>query len=168
MGNWITLLYIWNSHNVVNQLVLVLSRSAMSDSAACVLEPARLLCPRDFPGENTGVFSSIQYWMPFPPSKDLPDPGIKPKSPTCSILAGGSLPPSHLGSPHKQLKIIKKKISKHKITHFKTIIQWFSVRLQSCTSISTIWFYIISIIPQRNFLSIYNYCLFPPSALGNL
>ena len=35
-------------------------------------------------------FSSQEYWneLPFPPPGDLPDPGIKPMSPTFPILAG--------------------------------------------------------------------------------
>ena len=36
------------------------------------LQPARLQCPRDSPGKNTGVS------CPFP--EDLPDPGVKPVS----------------------------------------------------------------------------------------
>jgi len=40
-------------------------------------------------------FSRQEYWsgLPFPPSGDLLDPGIKPES-----LAGGFLPLCHLGS----------------------------------------------------------------------
>ena len=39
-----------------------------------------------------------EYWsgFPFPPLEDLPDPGIKPMSPTLQV---DSLPLSHLGSP---------------------------------------------------------------------
>ena len=44
----------------------------------------------DFPGKNTGV--------PFP-SGDLPDPGIKPASPTSPTLQADSLPLSHQGRP---------------------------------------------------------------------
>ena len=42
----------------------------------------RLLCPWEFPRE--------EYWsgLPFPPPKDLPDPGIKPESPVSPALAG--------------------------------------------------------------------------------
>ena len=52
------------------------------------LSPARLLCPWDFPGNNT--------WMsPFPSPGDLPDPGIPPTSPA---MAGGffTTEPPHL------------------------------------------------------------------------
>ena len=56
-----------------------LNRSAVSDSLQSHgLQPARLFCPWDFPGKNTGVGCH-----PFP--GDLPDPGIKPTSPA---LAG--------------------------------------------------------------------------------
>ena len=45
------------------------------------LQPARLLCPWDFPDKK--------YWrrLPFPPPGDLPDTGIEPASPA---LAGRS------------------------------------------------------------------------------
>ena len=36
------------------------------------LQLARLLCLWDFPGKNIGV------GLPFPSSRDLPDPGVKP------------------------------------------------------------------------------------------
>ena len=38
------------------------------------LYPARLLCPRDFPGKNG------KSGLPFPSQGDLPDPGIEPRS----------------------------------------------------------------------------------------
>ena len=53
------------------------------------LKPARLLCPRDFPGKNTGR-------LPFPSPWDLPDPGIKPGSPE---LQADSLPSEPPGKP---------------------------------------------------------------------
>ena len=45
-------------------------------------QPTRLLCPWNSPGKNTGVFA-----IPF--SRDLPDPGIEPRSPASQA---GSLP----------------------------------------------------------------------------
>ena len=45
--------------------------------------------------------SRQEYWsgLPFPLSRDFPNPGIQPIAPvTCPALAGGSLPLSHLGS----------------------------------------------------------------------
>ena len=46
-------------------------------------------------------FSRQEYWseLPFHPSGDFPDPGIKPTSPTAPALQVDSLPLSHLGSP---------------------------------------------------------------------
>ena len=52
-------------------------------SAAQLTEPARLLCPRNFPGKNTGV-----VLLPFPTAGDLPNPGIKLASLTSPALAG--------------------------------------------------------------------------------
>jgi len=52
------------------------------------MEPARLLCPWDFPGNNTRV--------PFPSQGDLPDPGIEPGSTT---LQADSLSPAPPGKP---------------------------------------------------------------------
>ena len=46
------------------------------------LQPARLLCPWNFPGN---------YWseLPFPTLGDLPDPGIEPESLESPALADG-------------------------------------------------------------------------------
>jgi len=54
-------------------------------------DPAKLLCPWDSPGKNTGVGC--------PPPGDLPNPGIKPTSPAAPALQVDSLPLSHQGSP---------------------------------------------------------------------
>ena len=48
------------------------------------LQPARLLCPRDFPGKNTGV-----GW-------DLPDPEIEPGSPALQADSSPSELPGKL------------------------------------------------------------------------
>ena len=75
--------YIW--------LVIMLSRSVVSDSLwPHGLLPARLFCPWDFPGKNTGVGCHF-----------LPQ-GIFPTPESNSSLLHSqvdSLPPSHLGSP---------------------------------------------------------------------
>ena len=47
------------------------------------LQPARLLCPCNFPGKNTGAGCH------FPTPGDLPDPGIECASPVSPALAGG-------------------------------------------------------------------------------
>jgi len=46
-------------------------------------------------------FSSQEYWssLPFPPTEDLPNPGIEPASPAAPALQADSLPLSHWASP---------------------------------------------------------------------
>ena len=66
----------------------VLSRSVVSDSLQPQgLYPARLLCPRGF--------SRQEYWSGFQcsPPGDLPNPGIKPRSPTLQPYSLASEPP---------------------------------------------------------------------------
>ena len=45
------------------------------------LQPARFLCPWDFPAKK------IWKGLPFPPPGDLPDPGIELESPVSLALA---------------------------------------------------------------------------------
>ena len=59
------------------------------------LYTARLLCPQDFPGKNTGV------GKPFPSPGDLPNPGIKPG---CHVFQADSLLSKPPGKPSKKLK----------------------------------------------------------------
>ena len=63
--------------------------SVKSDSVTPWTVPGRLLCPWNFPGNNTGVgcHSFLQ---------DLPDLGLEPASPA---LQADSLPLSYQGSP---------------------------------------------------------------------
>ena len=63
----------------------VLSGSAIPWTAAC-------------PAPLSMEFSRQEYWsgLPFPSPEDLPNPGIKPKSPT---LQADSLPPEPQGKP---------------------------------------------------------------------
>ena len=58
------------------------------------LWPARLCCPWDF--------SRQEYWsgLPFPSLRDLLDPGIKRKSPTCPELQVDSSPAEPSGKPN--------------------------------------------------------------------
>ena len=59
--------------------VCMLSHSVMSSFLPPQeLQPARLLCPWNFPGKNTGG-------LPFPTLGDLPDPRIEPASPVSRI-----------------------------------------------------------------------------------
>ena len=68
-------------------------------SHARLLSPARLLCPWNFPGKNTGVVlkkkKRILGGLPFPPPGDLPDPRTDSTSP--ALQADSSLL-NHLGS----------------------------------------------------------------------
>ena len=66
------------------------------------LWPCRLLCPWDFPGKNTGAFSSPGY---------LPDLGIKPESLGLLHWQVDSLPPALPGKPLLQLPGIKYSVS---------------------------------------------------------
>ena len=62
------------------------------------LEPARLLCPQNFPGKKT--------WsgLPFPSPGNLLDPGIKPSSPVSSALAGRFFITAPPGKPHSSVR----------------------------------------------------------------
>ena len=51
------------------------------------LQPARLLCPWNFPGKNTGAGLS------FPTSGDLPNPGVEPRSPALQADSSQAEPP---------------------------------------------------------------------------
>ena len=67
----------------------MLSRSVVSHSLQPHgLQPARLLCPSDSPGNWSG--------LPCPPPGALPNPGIKPRSPTLQV---DSLPAEPQGKP---------------------------------------------------------------------
>ena len=52
------------------------------------------------------AFFRQEYWsgFPFPPTGDLPGPGIEPMSPASSALQADSLPLSQQGSPQKYIK----------------------------------------------------------------
>ena len=72
-------------------VTVCVSGSVMSDSLRPHgLQPARLLCPGDSPGTNTGVGCH------FPSPGDLPDPGIEPGSPE---VQADSLPSELPGKP---------------------------------------------------------------------
>ena len=63
-----------------------LGTSGFARSQAAWLQPVRLLCPWDSPGKNTGVSSC-------PSLGDLPDPVIKPASPSLQADSLLSEPP---------------------------------------------------------------------------
>ena len=56
------------------------SHSVMSNSLRLKDQPSRLLCPWDSPGKHTGLGSR------FLSLGDLPNPGIKPRSPTLQAV----------------------------------------------------------------------------------
>ena len=68
-------------------------------------------------------FSRQEYWsgLPFPSPEDLPDPGIKPGSPT---LQAGSLLTELGGKPSFHLK--------DAVFFFKFIFNWRMIALQYC------------------------------------
>ena len=75
----------------------VLSRSVVSDSLPPHgLPPTRLLCPWEF--------SRQEYWSGLPclPPGDLPNPGIKPRSPALQV---DSLPAEPPGKPIPSPKV---------------------------------------------------------------
>ena len=77
--------------------VCVLSHSVMSNSLQPHgLQPVRLLCPWGF--------SRQEYWsgLSCPPPGDLPDPGIKPRSPALKVVSLLSEPP---GNPRASSKL---------------------------------------------------------------
>ena len=76
------IMFVMFSHNYI------VSHSVMSDSLQLHgLQPARLLCPWDFPGKKG---------LSFPSPGDLPDLGIEPGSPA---LQADSLPSEPPGNP---------------------------------------------------------------------
>ena len=81
-----------HSKNIQSMNVLVMSNSFQPHG----LQPIRLLCPQ--------VFSRQEYWggLPCPPSGDLPNPGIKPRSPA---LQADLLPSEPPGKPPKMFKL---------------------------------------------------------------
>ena len=66
------------------------SCSVVPNSLPPMDRPARFLCPRNSPGQNTGVVGA------FPSPGDLPHAGIEPNSPT---LQADSLPSEPPGKP---------------------------------------------------------------------
>ena len=90
LGDW-PLIILQTSYNTQFYTLLccaVLSRFAMSDALQLhELQPTRLPCPWGF--------SRQEYWsgLPCPPPGNLPNPGIKPRSPTLPADYLPSKPP---------------------------------------------------------------------------
>ena len=77
------------------------SQRSGGTAAAKSLQSCPTLCdPVDRQALLSLGFSRQEYWsgLPFPPPGDLPDPGIKPRSPA---LQADSLPLNHQGSPQR-------------------------------------------------------------------
>ena len=73
------------------------------------MEPARFLCPWDFPGKNTGV--GYHFLL----QGNLPDPGIEPESLASPTLAGRLFPAEQSGRLSKrQVSNTKQKLKKKK------------------------------------------------------
>ena len=75
------------------------------------LYPARVFCPQDSPGKNTGVTSHD------PPPGDLPDPGVEP------VLQADNLPIEPPGMPRVPVK--------HILFTFTTVIPATSLHLNN-------------------------------------
>ena len=76
------------------------------------------------PGSSANEVFQARYWsgLPFPPSGDLPDPGIKsPSSLVAPALHVDSLPLSHLGSPLCCLFCV---INKCKFITWRNVLKW--------------------------------------------
>ena len=81
----------WTGSCFSRQHARTFSRSVVSDSLQSHgTQPARLLCPWGF--------SRQEHWsgLPCPPPGDLPNPGIKPRSPALQV---DSLPTEPPGKP---------------------------------------------------------------------
>ena len=64
------------------------------------------------PGSSVhGILQArILEWVTTPSSRDLPNPGIKPASPTASAFQSDCLPLSHWGSPINSLATVKSQL----------------------------------------------------------
>ena len=82
----------------------VLSRSVISDSLQPHgLQPSRPLCPWGF--------SRQEYWsgLPSPSPGDLPNPRIKPRSPTLQAYSSLTEPPGRISQKMREKKESKRK-----------------------------------------------------------
>ena len=106
IGDYLVTFYcsVCRNKKVVNRLYCVRVRSVASVMSSSLwprgLQPARLLCPWDYPGKNTGVGCHFLLRK-----EDLPSRGSSQlRDPTCSFcIAGGFFTTE---PPEKPLKII--------------------------------------------------------------
>ena len=106
--NTILIFHSYYTFSLKLSLVMLLLQCAVHSCVRLFETPwtARLLCPWNFPGKNTGV--------PFLPPEDLPDPGIKPGSPP---LQADSLPSEPPGKPLVMLGRVKYHLCFYIILH---------------------------------------------------
>ena len=81
------------SQLALNRMLLLFSRSVMSDSFETLCTGAR-----QAPLSMGFLRQEYWSWLPFPSPGDLPDPGIEPMSPA---LAGGFFTTGPSGKPMK-------------------------------------------------------------------
>ena len=79
------------SQLALNRMLLLFSRSVMSDSFETLCTGAR-----QAPLSMGFLRQEYWSWLPFPSPGDLPDPGIEPRSPA---LQADSLPSEPPGKP---------------------------------------------------------------------
>ena len=99
--------------------VRVPSHSVVSDSFAT---PRTVACPL-----SMGLFRQ-KYWRGLPFLGDLLPPGIEPTSPASPALAGGPLPPPHLGRPY----LFKQSLSDGRSSSRSGLTHPFVQLLQQC------------------------------------
>ena len=91
-------------------------------------------------------FSRLEYWrgLPFPPSGDLPNPGIKLRSPVSAALAGEFFTTPPPGKQRLQVAVNSEKasperLSTHFSVHLSPAIPWgtdhFSNLHRACTCV---------------------------------
>ena len=77
----------------------------------------------DPPGVSVlGIFQAriLEWVVPFPPPRDLPNPGIKPMSPA---LAGGLFTSESLGKPKLSIKKLQNNYIFLILCSYKSLIQ---------------------------------------------
>ena len=91
------------------EMLFVLSHSVVSDSGTPWLAARQAPLSVGFPRQE------YQSGLPFPPSGDLPDPGIEPTSPESPALAGGFFTPEPPGKSRDRWTRVQTEV------HMKTL-----------------------------------------------
>ena len=76
---WVTLLFPWNHHNIVNQLCVLVHYISLPNSA--------IPCNVAHQAPLSVGFSRQEHWhgLPFPTPGDLPHPWVKPRPPALQV-----------------------------------------------------------------------------------